>query len=220
VLSGTTILSLFGSSCGNGLQTSGSHVSITGNVRSNGDAKFSGSSVSVSGTISYGGSGNVGHGVASASVIHSTPAVAAELPWSITDFAPGGRYASLKGYLFHADDLVLSKGTLVPGVHFVVGDVTISAASPTLTGVTIVATGRITISGSATMTPAAAGLPTLLAGGGSCWLDAIQLSGSHVTWTGVIAAPGGGVQISGSEITGGRIVAGNVKMSGSNITLG
>jgi hypothetical protein len=65
----------------------------------------------------------------------------------------------------------------------------------------------------------AARLPTLLAGGGSCWLDAIQLSGSHVTWTSVIAAPGGGVQISGSEITGGRIVAGNVKMSGSNITL-
>ena len=60
----------------------------------------------------------------------------------------------------------------------------------------------------------------MLSGAGSCWMNAIQISGSSVTWTGVIAAPGGGIQISSSSIKGGRLVAGNVQLSGSNITLG
>ena len=199
---------------------SGSHVTITGDVRGNGDVNFSGGSAAISGTISYGGSSNIDRGVSSAGVVHSAAEVASDLPWAITDFAPGGRYSSLEGYAFHADDLVLSKVNLAPGVHFVVGDVTIPGSSPVLAGVTIVATGRITISGNTTMTPAAAELPTMLAGGGSCWLNAIQLSGSHVAWTGVIAAPGGAVQISSAEVSGGRVVGGNVQMSGANITLG
>jgi hypothetical protein len=142
------------------------------------------------------------------------------LPWTITDFAPGGRYSSQPGYVAHADSIVMSKGNLTRGIHYVAGDVTISGSSPILTGVTIVATGRITISGSTTMSPASPGMPTLLSGGGSCWINAIQLSGSHVTWTGIIAAPGGGIQISSSQVKGGRVVGGNVQMSGSDVTLG
>ncbi|MBK5332632.1 MAG: lamin tail domain-containing protein [Ilumatobacteraceae bacterium] len=218
-LSGATVLSLAGSSCGSGVQMSGSHVSITGNVRSNGNVMFSGSSVAISGTISYGGFSNIGHGVASAGVLFSALPVQSGLPWTISDFAPGGRYSLLPGYVAHSDSITLSNGSLSKGIHYVAGDVTISASSPVLTGVTIVATGRITISGSTTMTPALVGLPTLLAGGASCWLSAIQLSGSHVTWTGTIAAPGGGIQISSSEVKGGRLVGGTVQLSGSNITL-
>jgi hypothetical protein len=198
---------------------SGSHVSITGNVRSNGNVMFSGSSVAVSGSISYGGSSNIGHGVSSAGVLFSALPVPSGLPWTISDFAPGGRYSALPGYVAHSDSITLSNGNLSPGIHYVAGDVTISSPSPVLTGVTIVATGRITISGSTTMSPALIGLPTLLAGGGSCWSTAIQLSGSHVTWTGTIAAPGGGIQISSSEVKGGRLVGGNVQLSGSSITL-
>jgi hypothetical protein len=145
--------------------------------------------------------------------------VASGLPWSISDFAPGGVYSVLPHYVAHSDSINISKGNLSPGIHYVAGDVNISGPSPVLTGVTIVATGRITISGSTTMSPAVVGLPTLLAGGGSCWVTAIQLSGSNVRWTGTIAAPGGGIQISSSEVHGGRLVGGSVQLSGSNINL-
>ncbi|HZX54882.1 MAG TPA: hypothetical protein VFE86_09370, partial [Ilumatobacteraceae bacterium] len=135
-------------------------------------------------------------------------------------FAPGGRYSTLPGYVAHPDSINLNSDNLSPGVHYVAGDVNISGSAPVLTGVTIVATGRIHISGATAMTPAAVGLPTLLAGGGSCWLNAIELNGSHVSWTGVIAAPGGGIQIGSSEVVGGRAVGGNISMSGSSVTLG
>ena len=36
---------------------------------------------------------------------------------------------------------------------------------------------------------------------------------------GTIAAPGGGIQISGAEVHGGQLVGGNVQLSGSSITL-
>jgi len=199
---------------------SGSHVTIAGNVRSNGNVTFSGSAVNIAGTISYGGSSNIGNKVISLGATYSAAPVVSGLPWSIGDFAPGGRYSTLPGYVYHADSLNLSKGNLSPGIHYVAGDVNISESSPVLIGVTIVATGRINISGTTAMTPAGVGLPTLLAGGGSCWLNAIELNGSHVSWTGVIAAPGGGVQVGSSEVVGGRIVAGNISMSGSNVTLG
>jgi Lamin Tail Domain len=218
--SGATVLSLASPICGSGAQLTGSKVTITGGVRSNGNVLMSGSHVSVSGTISFGGVGIIGYGTQSAGVVYSAPPVSSGLPWSISDFAPGGRYSTQPGYVAHADDIILSKGNLSPGIHYVAGNVTISESSPVLTGVTIVATGRITISGSTTMTPASPSMPTLLAGGGSCWLNAIQLSGSHITWTGIVAAPGGGIQISSSEVKGGRVIGGNVQLSGSNVTLG
>jgi hypothetical protein len=198
---------------------SGSKITVKGNVRSNGNVMLAGSTISVSGTISYGGSASIGWGTSSAGVVHSSAPVASGLPWSISDFAPGGKYSTTAGYVAHNDSLVISLGGLKPGVHYIAGDVIIGMSAPNLTGVTIVATGRIIISGSTTMSPAAASLPTLLAGGGSCWLNAIQISGSSVSWTGVIAAPGGGIQISSAAITGGRIVGGNVQLAGSNIKL-
>jgi hypothetical protein len=174
----------------------------------------------VSGKISYGGSANIGYGTTSAGVVYSPLPVAAGLPWQISDFAPGGIYSKLPRYVAHADSINVSSTNLAPGIHYVAGDVNISNSNPVLAEVTIVATGRINISGSTSLSPAVAGLPTLLAGGGSCWQTAIQLSGSNVSWTGTIAAPGGGIQISSSEVRGGRVVGGNVQLSGSHVILG
>ena len=154
-LSGSTVLSLFGPSCGNGAQFSGSHVSITGELRSNGNVMLSGSSVAVTGKISYGGSANIGHGT-TAGVVYSALPVASGLPWQISDFAPGGVYSKLPRYVAHTDSINISSTSLAPGIHYVAGDVRISNSNPVLAGVTIVATGRISISGSTTMTPAAA----------------------------------------------------------------
>src|SRR4026208_1035534 len=92
---------------------------ISGGVRSNGNVMFSGSAVSISGTISYGGTSNIGNKVSSAGIAYSGAPGARGLPWSISDFAPGGRYSTTPGYVAHADSLDLSKGDLTPGIHYV-----------------------------------------------------------------------------------------------------
>ena len=122
-------------------------------------------------------------------------------------------------YVAHSDSINISNGNLSPGIHHVAGDVNISESSPVLTGVTIVATGRITISGSTTMTPALIGLPTLLAGGGSCWAHRHPTLRKPCDMDRDHRRSGGGIQISGSEVHGGRLVGGNVQLSGSNINL-
>ena len=104
-------------------------------------------------------------------------------------------------------------------LHHVKGDVIIDGAVADLTELTIVATGTITVSGTSHLTPWAADLPTLLAAGGDCESSGITLSGSEVEWTGVLAAPNGELQISGSKIRGGSILAGSIKISGSDIEL-
>jgi hypothetical protein len=206
--------------CGNGLQLSGSKIDITGNVRTNGNINISGSQIAVHGAISYGGSGHVGNGVSADSVAFEPLPVVAVVPWVLTDFAPGALWSSMPGYTVHDGSWTVSGGGAEPGIHYVVGDVTISGNAPALTGVTIVATGRIQVSGASNISPARPDLPALFAGGGSCWNSGINLSGSKIEWTGVIAAPNGIVQVNGSKVVGGRIIAGSLQLSGSDITLG
>jgi hypothetical protein len=126
----------------------------------------------------------------------------------------------MPGYTVHNGAWTVSGGGATPGVHYVIGDVTISGNAPALTGVTIVATGRIQVSGASNISPARPDLPALFAGGGSCWTSGINLSGSKIEWSGVIAAPNGVVQVNGSKVVGGRIIAGSLQLSGSDITLG
>jgi hypothetical protein len=216
---GYAILATAPAVCGNGVQLSGSEIDISGNVRSNGNINISGSQIAVHGAISYGGSGHVGHGVIADSVTHSPLPVAAVVPWLLADFLPGGRWSSLPGYTAHLGSWTVSGGGAAPGIHYVAGDVTISGDAPALTGVTIVATGRIQVSGSAKISPARADMPALFSAGGSCWNSGIGLSGSKIEWSGVIAAPNGVVQVSSSKVDGGRIIGGSVQISGSDIEL-
>jgi formylmethanofuran dehydrogenase subunit C len=216
---GYAILATAPAVCGNGLQLSGSQIDITGNIRSNGNINISGSQIEVHGAISYGGSGHVGTGVNADSVTHSPLPVVAVVPWLLTDFLPGARWSSLPGYTAHLGSWTISGGGATPGIHYVAGDVTISGNAPALTGVTIVATGRIQVSGAATISPARSDMPALFSAGGSCWNSGINLSGSKIEWSGVIAAPNGLVQVSSSKVDGGRIIGGAVQMSGSDIEL-
>ena len=150
---GYAILATAPAVCGNGLQLSGSQIDISGNVRSNGNINVSGSQIDVHGAISYGGTGHVGTGVNANSVTHSPLPVVAVVPWLLADFLPGGRWSSLPGYTAHLGSWTISGGGAAPGIHYVAGDVTISGNAPALTGVTIVATGRIQVSGSAKISP-------------------------------------------------------------------
>jgi hypothetical protein len=206
--------------CGNGLQLSGSKIDINGNVRTNGSINISGSQIGVHGAISYGGSGHVGNDVSADSVAFEPLPVVAVVPWMVADFAPGALWSSMPGYIVHDGSWTVGGGGATPGIHYVVGDVTISGNAPALTGVTIVATGRIQVSGASNISPARPDLPALFAGGGSCWTSGINLSGSKIEWSGVIAAPNGVVQVNGSKVVGGRIIAGSLQLSGSDITLG
>jgi hypothetical protein len=174
----------------------------------------------VHGAISYGGTGHVGNSVNADSVSFEPLPVVAVVPWLVTDFAPGALWSSLPGYTAHTGSWTVSGGGATPGIHYVVGDVTISGNAPALTGVTIVATGRIQVSGAAKITPARPDLPALFSAGGSCWNSGINLSGSNIEWSGVIAAPSGVVQVNGSKVVGGRIIAGSLQLSGSDIKLG
>ena len=216
---GYAILATAPAVCGNGLQLSGSQIDISGNIRSNGNINISGSQIEVHGAISYGGSGHVGTGVSADSVTHSPLPVVAVVPWLLADFLPGARWSSLPGYTAHLGSWTISGGGATPGIHYVAGDVTISGNAPALTGVTIVATGRIQVSGAAKISPARSDMPALFSAGGSCWNSGINLSGSKIEWSGVIAAPNGLVQVSSSKVDGGRIIGGAVQMSGSDIEL-
>ncbi len=216
---GYAILATASAVCGNGFQLSGSQIDISGNVRTNGNINISGSQIAVHGAISYGGSGHVGTGVSADSVTHSPQPVVPVVPWLLADFLPGGRWSTVPGYTAHLGSWTVSGGGAAPGIHYVAGDVTISGNAPALTGVTIVATGRIQVSGSAKISPARTDMPALFSTGGSCWNSGINLSGSRIEWSGVIAAPNGVVQVSSSKVDGGRIIGGTVQISGSDIEL-
>ena len=96
----------------------------------------------------------------------------------------------------------------------------INGASIDLTGVTIVATGRIKVTANTTLSPADPSLPTLFSAAGSCTQSGIQLTGNSITWSGVIAAPAGIVKINGSTLRGGTVLGAAVQVSGSNIHIG
>jgi hypothetical protein len=60
-------------------------------------------------------------------------------------------------------------------------------------------------------------LPAVLAFGGSCKQTAINLSGSSISWSGVLAAPNGVVQVNASQIRGGSILASTIQMSATDV---
>jgi hypothetical protein len=178
-----------------------------------------GSGVAVDGVISYAGSANVSSNVSSDGVVRDVTPVASNLDWAVADFAirsplDGVAYHRHIGYWWVG-------GQVEPGIHYVAGDVQISASAVHLAGVTIVATGTVGISGSGLqLSPAAPELPTVLSGATGCYQTGINLSASSIEWSGVLAAPAGRVQVNGSNIVGGEILAGSIQMSGSNIELG
>lgn len=211
--SGFGLLALADAACKTGLKLTGSSISVAGGIRSNGDVLVQGSDVVVDGPISHGGKANIGHRVGSTGVVQDGALVLPTLPWTFEALA--GRATSR-----HAGDWTVSGGTVEPGIHLVDGDVTISGSAPDLTGVTIVATGKVTISGGVTMSPFEPGLPSVFTTQGSCDDTAIGVSGSSVSWSGALIAPNGKVQVNGSSLHGDHVLAATIQLSGSRIELG
>ena len=155
----------------------------------------------------------------------------------ITDFAPGGTYARraeaeglYTSIASSADDPDMGNngtwdprnGRVLEGLYYVDGDVRVgSGVNFGTRGITIVATGEISFSGGVNMYYYMDGF--LLYSGyqaSNCGDNAIRISGSSGYWYGVIYAPGGGVNVSASnmQITG-SILADTIDFSGSTLNL-
>lgn len=106
------------------------------------------------------------------------------------------------------------------------GTITINANVVTGSAITLVARDNITLAGSNhDLSHYVDGLLLYTDhennGGSACALAVISLSGSTNNWSGVIFAPNGLVEMSGSNATtfSGSIFAAVIKLSGSNITI-
>lgn len=121
--------------------------------------------------------------------------------------------------------------TLKPGLYCAFGSgakLTLSASDVTGTGVTFYSEGSISVSGSNIMlSPPTSGprAKLLMAawGGGGCDQSslpskAIEISGTNITWNGILFAPNGQANISGSDglTIHGSVVACSASLSGSN----
>ena len=116
---------------------------------------------------------------------------------------------------------VTSGGELVDGLYVVEGDVHLNNVSTTdhPWRATIVARGKIQISGGINQLPVARGIFLFTEYQGN--QDAIKLSGSSSHWAGLILAPYDDVDMSGSDNSdlGGMIMAQRISISGSSISI-
>jgi hypothetical protein len=190
---------------------------IEGGIRANGNVMVQASNATVNGVISYGGTKNIASSVVATSIVQDPAPVAAGSTWTLADFLPGGVFSTRSDLVAHVGNWTINGTGATPGIHVVTGNVTIADSAPDLIGVTIVATGTVTISGGSVLSPVSPDLPAVLAFGGSCKQTAINLSGSSISWSGVLAAPNGVVQVNASQIRGGSILASTIQMSATDV---
>jgi hypothetical protein len=202
---------------------SGSTADINGAVHSNAEIRISGSNNRIGGRVTYAttfadsGDGNS----------YPAPAQAAPggppLQYDIADYRPGGsaalaaqnagRYTAISG------NMDVPSGAVLQGLYYVGGNAKLGAGA--ISGaVTIVAEGTIEVSGSnQQLTPYADGL-LLLANKREPGAQVLKLGGSDNILRGMIVAPGGGVELSGSgnSLTG-AVVGSTLKLSGSALRI-
>jgi hypothetical protein len=216
---GYGLLATAGAGCTSGLTLTGSGIRIEGGIRSNTAVTVQASTITVNGRISYATTKNVGSGVIATSIVQEPTPVAPGSVWAVGDFAPGGGFSTRPDYVAHTGDWTVDGNGAAPGIHFVTGNLIIADSAPDLVGVTIVAAGTVNIAGGSVLSAAAADLPTVLAFGGTCKKAAINLAGGSVTWSGVLAAPNGLVQINASALRGGAVIAATIQMSASDTVI-
>ncbi len=216
---GFGLLSLGDGSCDDGLEVKGKTVKVLGGARSNGELKAKDDATVFDGPVSYASKVDLGKSTVLGSTTQSSAMVLPTLPWKAADFAALGPYSN--SVIVHLGDWKIGDENVASGIHYVTGDVDISKKSPSLNGVTIVALGTIKVSIDATtMSPFKPDLPLLLSAAVSCKKDVIEVKAKDASWTGLIAAPFGGVDISGKNATGGSVLGVSIKVDGSDLTIG
>jgi hypothetical protein len=106
-------------------------------------------------------------------------------------------------------------GQTLNGLYYVNGNVQINNATIGTAGITIAATGEIQFSSGANLFYHVGGF-LFVSGAATDCSNAMRLSGNNVQWYGLIYAPHGGVDISGSDLNIiGSIVAQSINFSAS-----
>jgi Putative Flp pilus-assembly TadE/G-like len=230
------------------LDLTGATKTINGGIFSNGDLKINGVNTIINGEIEYRGNFQTNAGVTADPYFGSPKNYPLDL--DITEFRPGGtRQASDPSYYFFAAPSTdIDNGWMTSNGHATGNNANIvidqsgifySPAAIDLKGVTtapgvsvtFVAEGQVHVIGDADITgyaPVSAGgySPLILFSNAStpasCSTNAIQFSGSNMTWTGLIFAPNGEVQMSSSSTNAtvnGSIIGYSVNISGSDFEI-
>ncbi len=212
-----------------GLNIAGSSAVINGTVHSNGDANLSGGSNAIDPAITYAcdyAQNGAGHTIANGT--RKTGTRDTPVSYAYGDFAPcrfdypGPATVNLKAKNeVWADP---AKTRLLPGVYCfggnvsVIGDGIVTISETGGIGVTFVARGTISFSGSdANLKPFRDGV---LFYAESSSANAISLSGANGTYEGLIYAPNGGINFNDQNATvSGSLIGQTVSVASSGVTV-
>jgi hypothetical protein len=234
------------------LDLTGSTKTINGGIFSNGDLKINGPNTTVNGDINYRGSFTSNAGVTAEKYFGSPRGYPLDLdiaefrPGGTRQAADPGHYFNSAPSTTIDNDWMVARGHATgnnsnivitqSGIYYSpkTGNDAIElkgvSTAPGVT-VTFVSEGEMHVIGEADITgyaPVTEGAysPLILFSNaeppGSCSTNAIQFSGSSMTWTGLIYAPHGEVQMSSSSTDAtinGSIIAYSVNISGSNFQI-
>ncbi len=230
--------------CPDAISFSGANRTINGGVHSNNDVKITSSGTVINGTTTYlNGSAPAGSITFNPSTDNPTQ-LTGPLPYpddfSLADYQPGGAKAVLAGTKYHnagsadideawlTSNLLYSSSTISPGLYYTSGNINLSGPGHTALGATFVTSnGDVHFNGNNfTFTPwdpdglliASFKNPNSCSSGQAV----IKLNGNNHTWTGIMFAPNGPLDFSGTNVDtslNGRLVANSIKLSGSNQTL-
>ena len=214
------------------LDWSGSSSDVVGRVHSNDGVYVGGTRNSVDGATTYVSGAHVNPG----NDLNPPPAVSPVLPmpieFDIDDFAPGGAKAAQAGANYHyAGGSKIDKGWLesrglyddttgdvAPGLYFTTSDIDLSASDLNGRATFVSSNGTISLNGSNhDFTPwDPDGLLLFSDRDTSCFDYAVKVDGSNSDWRGLIYAPRGMIEMSGSgNASVGSVVADTVRLNGS-----
>ncbi len=231
--------------CHKAIEWSGSTTHVTGGVHTNNDLHVGGQTNVVRGPTTYltniqAPPDKVDFNPVPVQLTSTKPY---PVDFEIPDFAPGGAKAALataqgryhdagnakidKGWLESRGLFNNGTGVLAPGLYYTTNDIDLSASQVHGTGVTFVAGGPISFSGSqqelSPWDPEG-----LLAfsnhekpGSSHCNEAGVRLNGSSHEWTGIVFAPRSLIEMSGSSNTTfhGSLIANTVKLNGSTLNI-
>ena len=234
------------------LDLTGSTKTINGGIFSNGDLKINGPNTTINGNVEYRGNFQSNAGVAAEQFFGSPKVYPLELdiaefrPGGARQTADPGNYFNAAPSTAIDNNWMISNGHATgnnanivitrSGIFYTPktgNNAIVLKGVSTAPGVTVtfVSEGQIAIIGDANIT----GYASLTPGGysplilfsnaetpPSCSTNAIQFSGSNMTWTGLIYAPNGEVQMSASSTDAtinGSIIGYSVNISGSDFRI-
>ncbi|MEX2552384.1 MAG: pilus assembly protein TadG-related protein [Actinomycetota bacterium] len=234
--------------CASAVSFSGSNRTINGGVHSNNDMKITSSGTVINGAVDFlNGDAPAGNITFNPSTDNPTR-LTSPLPYpeffAIGDYAPGGAKALLaqsQGKYYNAGSLAIDEvwltsinplfllnKTIPPGLYYTTGAIHLNTSGITGTGVTLVTSnGDVKLNGNnLTFTPwDPDGLlifSNKTQSSCSSGQAVIALDGNTHSWTGIMFAPNGPLDFSGTNVVAslnGRLVAKVVSLSGSSQTI-